>query len=160
SFLVLAGSGTQTLGGTGQLIFACPDQFADPTVDVVSSSAGPLVLAAGVSVVNTSGSGTVGSSSFTTTVNGTVTASGGKTITVPSTSSDLETALTVNNAGASFAVQGGRNWITPNSGVFTNAGTLTIGSTSTFTTGVSFSQTSAGTLNLQLGGTTAGQFSK
>jgi type VI protein secretion system component Hcp len=103
----LAGSGAQTLGGTGQIIFAGtlltgtaqPDQ-----VDTLDSNAGPLVIAAGVSVTDTSAGGTLGNSAENLTINGNVTAGGGHIITV--TGASVTNAGTLQANGGSLIVAG------------------------------------------------------
>src|SRR5262249_22372939 len=71
------------------------------------------------------------------------------------TTSALSGLVTIGSTG-SFVVQNGRSFATGSS--LANAGILTIGSTSTLTVTTTYTQT--GTLNVQLGGTSAGQFSK
>jgi hypothetical protein len=61
------------------------------------------------------------------------------------------------NAG-SFSLLNGRNFAT--AGDWSNSGSLTVASNSTLTVNGAFTQTAAGSLNVQLGGTAAGQFSQ
>ena len=127
SVLVLAGTGTQTLSGTGQLIFAAPT-LPSASADQVYSSQGALTVGPGLSVTDTTGSGTLGSSGQLLTLNGTVTASGGQTIAVIGSS--------VTNAGSgsnapSLQGNGGTLTITnlqSNAGgiAATNSGTVTL----------------------------------
>jgi RHS repeat-associated protein len=156
--LVLAGSGTQTLGGTGDVIFAGtllsnapagqPDQ-----VDVLDSSAGPLVVAAGVSVVDTTAGGALGNPSQPLTLKGSVMASGGHQIGITGSWTNSGTIAAASEGtvllGGSFKLsglgtfsdQGGFIGI---AGTFTNDGTLSL----TATTGSIF--LSGGTI---IGGT-------
>ncbi len=80
--LTLDGAGAQTLGGTGQVVFA----GSGGQVNQLLSGAGPLTVAAGVSVSDTTAGGFVGSSGQALTVDGTVTASAGQGITVAGSS--------------------------------------------------------------------------
>jgi hypothetical protein len=98
--LVFAGAGTQTLGGTGQVVFAALNGSSPGTgVGLLYSSAGPLTLGSGVTVSNSNGSGTLGSSAQPLTVNGTVTASASQAIVI--------TGSAVSNNGIIAASGGG-----------------------------------------------------
>ena len=127
--LVLAGAGTQTLGGTGQVIFAALDGSPGAGVNLLYSSAGPLTLGSGISVTDTTGSGTVGSASEPLTLNGTVTASAGQTIDITGSSVTnnadgqiVDTASTINLSGT---------W--NNLGTLTSTGAATVGLGGNFT---------------------------
>jgi hypothetical protein len=124
--VVVAGSGTQTIGGTGQVVFAGSSGVGFPSQNSFASNAGPLALGPGVAVVTSTGSGTLGSSGQALTINGTVTASGGQAIALPGTS--------VTNAG------------TPSPSLQANGGTLTITNLQGNTGGISAS--AGGTVTL------------
>ncbi len=80
--LLVSGSGPQALDGTGRVVFA----GSGGQVNQFLSGAGPLTVAAGVSVSDTTAGGFVGSSGQALTVDGTVTASAGQGITVAGSS--------------------------------------------------------------------------
>ncbi len=115
--MTLVGSGTQTLGTvtgtTGQVIFAAG------TNDGLDSSAGPLVLGPGISVTDTGGSGTVGSTTEPLTLDGSVTASGGQPMTV--------TGSSVTNNGTLEATTGASLTVNPTTLTNFSSGTLTGG---------------------------------
>ncbi len=67
-------------------------------------------------------------------------------------------SLSANAAGGNFTIQNGANLATTQA--LGNAGTVTIGANSTLTVGGSYSQSSAGTLIVEIGGTTAGTFAQ
>src|SRR5262249_14679704 len=103
AILLLAGAGPQTLGGTGQVLLAGDFGIAPaPGVNVLTvSNTSALTLDTGVSVVNTGNGdgGTLGNPSAPLTINGTVTASGGRTIALA--------GATVTNNGMVQAIGGG-----------------------------------------------------
>ena len=169
--LVLAGAGTQTLGGTGQINFAADPGHASTAADQVYSNAGALTLGAGISVVDSNGSGTLGSSAQALTINGTVTASGGQTIAVtgssvinigpggpsPSLEANGGTLAVTNlqdNTGGLSATGGGAETL---AGAWQNTGTITENG-ATLNLGGAMTIASLGTLRLtggtvNLGGT-------
>jgi RHS repeat-associated protein len=74
--MVFEGTGTQTLGTTGQVIF-------EGGLAQIRSEDGPLVVSSGISVINNNaGGGILGNPDEPLTLDGTVTASAGQTITV------------------------------------------------------------------------------
>jgi hypothetical protein len=169
--LLLAGAGTQTLGGTGQVLLAGTfNGRPAPFVNVVASSGGPLALAAGVSVVNTAAGngGTLGSAGQPLTLNGPVTASGGQTIIVTGSAvtnrgpgggpAGLQAnggTLTISNLqGNAGGIAATSNGTVALSGAWQNSGTISETSSTlilggTFTTaGLGTLSTSGGTVNL------------
>ncbi len=151
--LALAGAGTQTLGGTGQVIFA-GNNSATPSVlvDVLDSTQGPLILGSGISVTDTTAGGTLGNSAEALTINGTVTASGGQTMII--------TGSSVSNVGSgtnspSLQATGGALAITNLQG---NAGGIAVNASGTLTLNGAWQNTGAiseavASATINLGGT-------
>jgi hypothetical protein len=68
AILLLAGTGTQTLGGTGQVVFAGTHHSSPDQLGLLESSAGPLTVGSGISVVDTTAGGTLGNAAEALTV--------------------------------------------------------------------------------------------
>jgi Bacterial Ig-like domain (group 3)/SdrD B-like domain len=78
-------------------------------------------------------------------------------ITLDGTGSVFTNIASLASNGGSFSVVDGQSFTT--SGDLSNTGSITIGSTDSLFVGGSYTQSAAGILNAQLGGTAAGQFS-
>jgi hypothetical protein len=119
--LVLAGTGTQTLGGTGQVIFAGVS-FGTSQSDQVYSNAGPLVLGAGISVVDAGNSGSLGTSGEALTIDGNVTVISGQIIAI--TGSAVTNDGTLDATSGTLSVTGSA--VTNNGTVQATGGTLSV----------------------------------
>jgi uncharacterized repeat protein (TIGR03803 family) len=147
-------------GGTGTSTIATTSLSNTGTVDVAS---GTLAVAATVAQVSgktlTGGSWTVSGSSTVTaaldiTSAGSLTTLGaGATVTLNGLNTSFTTlgGLTTIAAGANFSLLDGQSFTT--AGALTNKGSLTLSPGSVLTVSGSVTQTSAGTLNTELGGT-------
>jgi len=143
--LTVAFAGTQTLSGTGTVVFGTTAKNRIRA----SSSSDVLTIGPGISIRADSGRGTVGISSADLVNQGRIVATAGASVTV--------TGKTVTNEGTIEAGTGGSVTV---SALQPHSGTLAVGAGGSITVNGNFIQNPGGVVDIDIGGTASNTFGR